>query len=306
MIRIKPVLKTMILGLLFSGAGAIATPVKTVKKVETLKTESTPDLILEVDGKIFPQDSFPDACKDLFHGAKCEAQSFGHCHIESKKDNDVIYSTSSFKGPDGEQQLEQSWEKDGKVQKCIIENKVLGQLMELNVKDGKTFYSYTDTKTHKVKTSDEDSASNLVVPSTIISYIRPRFAQIMKGEKVQVRIAVMDHLESFTFNIKKIRDEKALDGDPVAVLEMVPASFIVKAVVSPMYFYIRTKTGEVFAFEGESAVRRKVADSWKKMQVFTQYDYKVNADHSKNSKNECDPTEMLLGKKVPKCEINKE
>jgi hypothetical protein len=75
--------------------------------------------LLEIDGKIFPKDSFPESCKDLFKGAKCGAESFGHYHTESVKQGDQVYSKATFTGPEGVQVIEVSWEKDGKVIKAI-------------------------------------------------------------------------------------------------------------------------------------------------------------------------------------------
>lgn len=300
---IKFVQFSSIVGLLFSFSAVASVKPNAVKKPEPPKVDA--NLVLSVEGKIFPQDNFPTACKNLLQGVKCDAQNYGTALIESRKDGDHVYNKSVFAGQDGIQQVEESWEKDGHVQKAIIENKILGKLMQVEVKNGKAYYQVTDLKTNAVKKSDDDAEENLVVPSTIMSYIRPYSDKIAKGEKIQLKIAVLERLESFTFNIKKIRDEKTLSGEDVQVLEMSPASIIVKAVVSPMYFHIKTKTGEMFAFEGESAVRRKVGDDWKKMQVFTAYDYKVNAAAPSGAtiaKSDCDPTAMLNGKMPMKCE----
>ncbi len=294
----------MVVGIVLSCSLALAS-VKPVKKTELKKIEPKSDLLLSLDGKIFPQDALPDSCKSLLQGVKCEAQSYGRCHIESKKEGELIYNKSVFTGPEGDQQIEQSWEKDGHVQKAIVDAKVIGKLMQAEIKDGKIYYQVTDTKTNETKKTEDTAEENLVAPSTIMSYIRPHSAKIAAGQKVQIKVIAFERMESFTFNIKKVRDEKTLDGEPVQVLEMSPANIIVKALVSPMYFHIKTKTGEMFAFEGESAVRRKVGNSWKKMQVFTAYDYKVNATGNASvvAKSECDPTASFDPKNTEKCEI---
>jgi hypothetical protein len=288
----------MVLGLTFHFSAFAA-----VKKAEPLKVDAKSEVILALDGKIFPQDTFPSNCKDFLKGVKCNAESYGRAHIESRKEKDgMVYSTSIFTGPEGDQQIEQSWEKDGHVQKAIIENKILGKLMQVEVKNGRAYFQVIDQKNkNKIEKSDEVAEENLVVPSTIMNYIKPHSEKIAKGEKIQIKIAVLERLGSYTFNIKKVRDEKTIDGEAAQVLEMAPASIFVKAVVSPMYFHIKTKTGEMFAFEGESAVRRKVGGDWKKMQVFTSYDYKVNASLA-SGKTDCDPTAMLTGKSSMKCE----
>ena len=278
------------------------------KTVTPAKVELLPGLLLEVSGKIFPKESFPDACKDLFHGVKCNVDSYGKYHLESKKEGDLVYNKVIFSGPEGEQSIEESWEKDGKVQKTILESKVLQKRSQLEVKNGKVFYQVTDLKDGSVKKSDDDAEENLVVPSTMMSYIKSFSEKIAKGEKVQVKVAVLDRRESFTFNIKKIKDDKTIDGEAIQVLEMAPASFIVSAVVKPMYFYVKPKTGEMFAFEGESGLRRKVGNSWEKMQVRSAYEYKNYAAAPATTKpvaqKDCDPAAINFDGKTPmKCEV---
>ncbi len=267
-------------------------------------------LLLEVNGKIFPKDSFPEECKNLLQGVKCNANSYGKYHLESKKDGELTYNKATFGGPEGDQVLEQSWEKDGKVTKAIIENRALKKLSTLEVKDGKTFYSVLDLTDQSKKNSEENWEDNLVVPSTVLTYIKPFAEKITKGEKVKLKIAVLDRRESFSFYIKKVRDEKSLDGESIQVLEMAPSSLIVSLAVKPMYFYVKEKSGELFAFEGESALRRKVGDSFEKMTVRTAYEYKNYAAPASTktmktaaSKQDCDPASFLNSKMPMKCEV---
>ncbi len=236
---------------------------------------------------------------------KCNADPYGKYHLESKKEGDLVYNKVTFSGPEGDQLLEQSWEKDGKVQKAIIENRAIKKLSQLEVKNGKVYYQVTDLIDQSVKKSEDTAEENLVVPSTIISYIQPFAEKIAKGEKVQIKVAVLDRRESFTFNIKKIKDDQAVDGEPIQVLEMSPASVIVSLAVKPMYFYVRAKSGEMFAFEGESGLRKKVGDSYEKMQVRSAYEYRnfKSTPPSMASKRDCDPTSMFTGKSPMKCEV---
>ena len=240
-------------------------------------TATTPNpILLDLDGKIYIKAAFPETCARLFKGEKCAPDSFGHYHVESKMEGDLIYSKAVFSAPEGPQVIEQSWQKDGHVKKAIIENKALGKVMELEVKDGKAFYKTTD-KDGKVKTSDDDAEENLVVPSTVMFYAQPHYQEIMDGKELRLKIAVLDRRESFTFIMKKIRDDKSASGENILVMQMAPSSIIVRALVDPMYFYVYPKTGEMFAYEGKSALRKKEGDKYKELVVVAAYDYKVNA-----------------------------
>jgi len=263
--RILPVLFAALLVPVLSAFAAVAPAPVPV---------SAPNLLMEINGRIYPKESFPSNCAQLFQGAKCDVDSYGRYHLEAKKDGDSIYNYVTFSGPEGDQVIEQSWEKDGKVKKAIIENRAIGKLSQLEVKDGIAYYEVTDLSDRSVKKSQDDAEDNLVVPSTMLNYVKMNQSRINRGETVQIKMAVLDRRDSFTFNIQKIREEKSVDGEPIQVLLMSPASFLVKAAVDPMFFYVRPKNSEMFAFEGESGLRRKVGAAYEKMKVRTAYDYR--------------------------------
>ena len=109
-----------------------------------------------------------------------------------------------------------------------------------------------------------------------MAYILPRFYELVAGHEIKLRVAVLDRQSAFSFVIKKVREEKTLSGEPVLVLQMSPTSIFVKAVVDPMYFYMKPQTGEMYAFEGKSALRRKEGEKYKEMIARTAYEYTIN------------------------------
>lgn len=244
------------------------------------KAPAKPETVLEIEGKIYPKDTQPQACSEMFKGAKCTEDAFGKFHAVSTKEGELIYSVSTFSGPEGAQVIEESWEKDGRVQRAKIQNKALGRTSELEVRGDKVLYRLID-KDGKVQTDADDLDENLVVPSTMMSYMRPRFSELLAGKAIQLRVAVLDRQEAYTFNVKKYREEKTPDGQDIVVLQMSANSFIISALLDPMYFYLNPKSGEMFGFEGRSALRRREGDSYKELSVRTAYEYKVNQYNSK-------------------------
>jgi hypothetical protein len=265
--------------------------------------------LLEIDGKIYPRDDFPESCRTLLKGSGCAVDPYGKYHVEAKKEGDLVYSKAVFSDHDGIQVTEESWEKDGHVQRAVVDSKVLGKKSELEVKNGKVLYKTTE-KDGTVKTSEDDADDNLVVASTVMSYIRPMFKSLNEGKEIKIRVAVLDRQEAFTFAIKKDHEDKGTDGAEIMVLKMAPTSLIIKAVVDPLYFYVHPKTGEMFAFEGRSALRKKDGDSYKEMSVRSAYTYRVNAwnEFEKNSASKstgasCDPLSEINAGAPAKCEI---
>jgi hypothetical protein len=239
------------------------------------KGETPADVSLEIMGNIYPVDQLPAGCAEILKGVKCADPSYGKFHVISKKEGGITSSVTTFSGPEGVQVTEQSWEKDGHVQKAVIENLAIRKRSELEVKDGKVFYRVTDLSDGSTKTSEDEAEENLVVPSTVMSYIKPSFHLLNEGKEIRLKVAVPDRRESYTFIMRKHQSGTTADGTEMMVLEMAPSSFIIKALVDPMYFYIKPATGEMFAFEGRSALRRKQGDSYKEMKVQTAYDYRI-------------------------------
>jgi hypothetical protein len=270
----------------------------------TLRAGTESKLLLEIHGKIYPRDSFPSECKDLLIGAPCAVASFGRVRMNSWLGiGDVVHGLNVFSSPEGDQVIEESWEKEGKVRRAVVENRVLQKRSELEVKGGRVYYKVTDLKDGSVKTSDDDAEENLVVPSTVMAYIRPHFAELEQGKEIRVKMAVLDRRDSFTFVMKKIRSGKTIDGQDFIVLEMTPVSLIVKAVVDPMQFYLKPATGELYAFEGKSALKRKKGDSYEDLKVKTVYEYKVNSFRKTAAVEKGCPDQEWMLKGAPKCEV---
>ncbi len=261
-------------------------------------------MLLEIHGRIYPKDSIPSECKGLLEGAPCPAQSFGKVRMVSRLEQDgLVHAMNVFSAPEGDQVIEESWEKEGHVRRAVIENRVLQKKSELEVKDGKVHYKVTDLRDQSVKTSVDDAEENLVVPSTVMSYVRPHFEDLAKGKEFPLKVAVLDRRDSFSFVMRKLKVGKTVAGEDYLVLEMAPVSLIVKAVVDPMRFYLKPGTGELFAFEGKSALKRKKSDGYEDLKVQTVYDYKVNSYRKTVAvKKDCSEPEWSL-KGAPKCEV---
>ena len=272
--------------------------------VATLRAGIEPKLLLEIHGRIYPRDSFPSECKNMLEGAPCSVPSYGKVRMMSRLYPDgLVHATNVFSAPEGDQVIEESWEKDGHVRKAVIENRALQKKSELEVRDGKVHYKVTDLRDQSVKTSVDEAEENLVVPSTVMSYIRPHFGELEKGKQIPLKVAVPERRDSFSFVMRKLNAGKTVGGEDFITLEMVPVSLIVKAVVDPMRFFLKPGTGELFAFEGKSALKRKKGDSYEDLKVQTVYEYKVNSYRKTAAvKKDCSEPEWSL-KGAPKCEV---
>ena len=227
----------------------------------------------DVLGSIYPVDQFPERCRDLLRGVECKEQSFGRYKMTTRMDGEWTETVTTFSGPEGVQVTDRTWERDGRVKRAVIENLAIQKRSEIEVRDGKAYYKTTDLSNASVKTSVDDAEENLVVPSTVFPYLKPRFRELKEGKEIRLKVAVLDRRESFTFTVRKFREDRSPGGEQILVLEMVPVSFLVKALVEPMYFYVKPEKVVLFAYEGRSALRRKQNGSYKEMKVRTAYEY---------------------------------
>jgi hypothetical protein len=231
--------------------------------------------LLDLDAKIYFRDQ-TDSCKTLVLGGACDSEPYGSFHTESKKEGDLIYSKGTFSGPEGVQLTEETWDRDGHIMRAQVENKALKKNYELEVKKGRVYYKTTELETGKITTADDEAEDNLVVPATFIPYLRNYAHELLDGKEVRIKVVVLDRKDSYTFNVKKVRDEKGVDGQPIAVFTITPNSFFIKALIDPLYLYIKPANFELLAFEGRSPLHKKVGDDYKEFESRTIYYYHKN------------------------------
>jgi hypothetical protein len=148
----------------------------------------------------------------------------------------------------------------GKLAAYRIQHKQLGTEGEVKVEGDKILFSFT--KDGKTETNVEDRVENFVVSPTIVSYLAARREEILKGETVKVRYGVLDRKETVGFSLYKT-EEKILGGVDAVVVKMKPTSFIISALVDPIYFTFRKSDFRSLEMVGRVLPKRRVDGSWK-------------------------------------------
>lgn len=150
------------------------------------------------------------------------------------------------------------------------DQKQLGTLGKLEVRDGKIHFSFT--KDGKTKTDEEKVSGHFIVTSTLVANVRNDWAKIMKGETVKVRLGVLDRLETIGFQFKKEADTLP-SGGPGHLVKMKPSSVIISALVNPLRFGFDTEGHHLLELEGRTNVKVKVDGKWKDFDGYTVYSY---------------------------------
>jgi hypothetical protein len=220
-------------------------------------------LLLDLEGKIFPSE-------------KPSAGPFGYFHVESKNEGDVIYSVGTYRGPEGVQVVERTWDARGHVRHVMTENSALQKTYDFEVREGRTHYQTTDLITKGIKKSEDAAPDNLVVPSTLIAYLRQFSKDLIAGKPVEVEMAVLERQNSYAFTMQKIREEKTSSGDTILVFKFYPSNLLLRLLVDPMYFSLKPDKFELVSIEGKSMLRKKVGDQFKEFTAKTLFDYRID------------------------------
>lgn len=193
---------------------------------------------------------------------------------------------NTFKDKDGQTVVIETSEfaKVGEIEKLRfykISQRQLSAEATITVKDGKALFTYT--RDGKTKTSSETIGEDFVVGPSMMLHLHRNWEQVKRGNKVKVRLGVADRAETVGFEFYKDREE-TLDGKNVFVLKMKPSSFLIAALVKPIYLFVTPDGETLLEVRGRTQLKQKVGSSWKDLDAITVYEYPTATQPAGNSK----------------------
>ncbi len=159
---------------------------------------------------------------------------------------------------------------NGKVKKYDIIIKQNGDSGSMEVRDGKIFFSYTHDG--KTKTDDEKVPENFIVTATLTDFLAQHSAELLKGDTIDARLGVADRCETVGFKYFKTEEGKR-DGKDTVTIKMKPVSFIIAAIVDPLYLTFTKSDFKVIEINGRTIPKRKDGDKWKDLDADTVFHY---------------------------------
>jgi hypothetical protein len=114
----------------------------------------------------------------------------------------------------------------------------------------------------KEKTDEEDLTSNFVTSPTLIEYMLKNFASLKKGDVHKIRFGVIDRRETIGFELRK-DSETTFNGTKAVVIRMKPSSFVIAALVSPLYFTFDEQGNRALELRGRLPVKVKDGNSFR-------------------------------------------
>lgn len=162
---------------------------------------------------------------------------------------------------------------NGKLKKYTVDHKQTGESGSVDVRDGKLFFSYT--KDGKTETDDEKypEKDNLILTGTMCDYLAAHQDTILKGDEVEARFVVLHRKETVGFKFFKVSEGKQ-DGKETITVKMKPTSFIIAAIVNPLFITFQKEGFHVIEIVGRTMPKKQVDGKWKDLDADTVYFWK--------------------------------
>jgi hypothetical protein len=116
------------------------------------------------------------------------------------------------------------------------------------------------------RTSVERRTGAVVTGPTLVGYVVRHLDALREDKTVSVRMAVLDRLETLGFDLR------AVPSNPGETrVRMKASSFLVAAVVDPVYFTFETATGKLLRLEGRVPPKVRAGDRWADFDARVEY-----------------------------------
>jgi len=195
--------------------------------------------------------------------------------VQNKNNEKTVRVT--FKNPNGKVvALEEFTYKEGKFKSYRQKHHQIGQdgmaivdgdRLKFNLKEK------NDDGEIKESRDDEDYKANTVSKDQIVGYLMEHWDDILKGESIHIRFMVNDRKETVGFKYFKEK-ETTYNGKPAIIIKMKPSSFIIAALVDPLYFtFEKNGARRLLEINGRVVPKQKNDDDWDDLDAITVYHY---------------------------------
>ena len=136
-----------------------------------------------------------------------------------------------------------------------------------------TAFKYVSDNNTKTKAGTESLRPDTLIGDMIAPFLVAHWNDLMKGKEVKCRYVAAARAETVGFKFAK-HAESTAQGKPVVIVKMSPSSFIIAALVDPLFFTME-KDGEhrVLQYDGRTTPKIKDGNKWKDLDAVTVFDW---------------------------------
>lgn len=136
---------------------------------------------------------------------------------------------------------------------------------------GELAFSYatgTGTKTRK-KEATESLRPDTLANDMIAPFLAAHWQDLMAGKIVKFRYIAAARAETVGFEFEKVA-ESTRNGQPVARIKMSPSSYLIAALVDPLYFIVEKRSPHrVLEYTGRTVPKLQSAGKWRDLDALT-------------------------------------
>jgi hypothetical protein len=134
-------------------------------------------------------------------------------------------------------------------------------------------FKYVSDNNTKTKVGTGSLRPDTLIGDMIAPFLVAHWNDLMKGKEVKCRYVAAARAETVGFKFAK-HAESTAQGKPVVIVKMSPSSFIIAALVDPLFFTME-KDGEhrVLQYDGRTTPKIKDGNKWKDLDAVTVFDW---------------------------------
>jgi len=179
----------------------------------------------------------------------------------------ALVSTHVTRNPTGEIQLAESatHSMGYELSDYTLHANQLGEHGSIHVQGDEVSFRLSDGEHEKTRV--EHQAGDVVVGPTLVGYVFQRLDALADGEVANVRLAVLDRLETIGFRLE------AVDAAPGQTrIRMSPSSFLVGLAVDPIHFTFDASTKTLLRLEGRVPTKIREGRHWSDFDARVEYE----------------------------------
>jgi hypothetical protein len=173
------------------------------------------------------------SCKIFVQGSKRQKLLYT-CKSADEVAGNVLKNTVTYYNPEGKvSTIAEAIFENGKLKKFSLTQNDVNERGSVEIAQDKAVFSYT--REGETKTNDEKYPENFALSANLHQTLLSHWDELMDGKDVSVRWASLDRRETVGFKFFKVQDT-TVDGKEAVVIKMKPTSFVIAALVDPLFF----------------------------------------------------------------------
>jgi hypothetical protein len=207
------------------------------------------------------------------YGLKSKSDAVLYTSVfEAKAVGSLVESQVVYKDAQGQVALTEKGQLNGdQILKYEMDRTQTKEKGDFYVKNGRIFFTY-EGPDGKKKTNDEKVKGSLLSTANFNAFVQSHWADIEIGKGVEVRFAVWDRLETVGFTLQRTGTAEK-DGKKLLEMRMKPTSFVIAAIVDPIYFWYSMDDRKLRTMKGRVAPKIQENGKWKDLDARVEYSH---------------------------------